>query len=79
MIRKHSECNFITSIGPCSNPRTSLGSINPHSRYYPLWNVESITILSLKGASYGGRRKGYLNRLRPQLLSDVQLLGAIGT
>jgi len=34
-------------------------------------------VLSLKGASNGGRRKGYLNRLRPELLNDVGLLGAI--
>jgi len=49
-----------------------------YSRYYPLWNL-SITVLSLKGVLEDGKKKGYLNCLRPRLLSDVRLLGAVGT
>jgi len=34
--------------------------------------------LSLKG-TYEGERKKYLNRFRPQILSDVGPLGVVGT
>ena len=60
---------------PISSLMIELLSIIIYLRYCPLWNMCSITVLSLKRILVSERKNGYLlNRLKPQLLINVRLL-----
>jgi len=52
---------------------------NHHASEVLSTSAQFIPILSLKEALEGERRKWYLKRLRPQLLSDVGLLAMVET
>jgi len=60
-------------IIPISNLSSDIVRVN-HYASVVLFILEhgSVTILSLRGVSEGGRNNEYLNRLKPQLLNDVR-------